>query len=275
MLLGKLNRVLWGLAGGVLVCGTLWQSVARSGQPGQEDPRTAARPEVRQDAENAPIRKSFTVPAPRQVKAAAGRGEIVAFALDAEGERIPQQVRKKSRNQGAMMGGMMGMMGGGVRKKRTRIRTVFTEEMREVRWAVVTGIIDHRRTQWWYRDGGRRVLKPANEIYCRVELERKTLQKDGSWSAWRSVDAEANLKILDNLTELEAERALEEFRVQNLVDPLPFLKAGEWRGVDVESFVPALDKPAEDPQVAPGKLLARPTCWLATSMRRPRPNPRS
>ena len=69
--------------------------------------------------------------------------------------------------------------------------------------------------------------------------------------AWRSVNAEANLKILDNLTELEAERALEEFRVQNLVDPLPFLKAGEWAGVNVESFVPALDKPAEDSQVAP------------------------
>lgn len=243
MFLRNLNRVLLSLVGGVLVCGALWQSVARSGQPGQDDPRPAARPESRQDAENGPSRKAFAIPAPRQVKVAAGQGQILAYALDQEGERIRERVRKKVRNR---TGGMMV----GVRKKK-RIAIAFKEETRDVRWAVITGILDHRRVQWWYRDGGQRVLKPARDVYCRVELQRKTLEKDGPWSNWQSVDMQANLSILDNVPEVEEERALEDFRVTNLVDPLPFLKAGRWSGVNVESFVPIQEESAEAPRSRP------------------------
>jgi RNA polymerase sigma factor (sigma-70 family) len=254
MFLGKMKRVLLSLAGGVLVCGTLWQSVAKSGQPQQEEPRPASRPHP----EIGPIRWSTAIPAPRQVRVTAGRGDIRAYALDEKGERITEQVKKKSRNRGPMMGGMMGMMGQAARKKRNRIETVFKEETRDVRWVVVTGVIDHRRIQWWWRCGHRAV--PSTRIYCRVDLQRKALQKDGSWSEWEAVDPMPTLEILDNSPEVEEERTPNEVRLSNLVDPLPFLKSGRWSGVDVEQFIPKAPtpvKPAEEPQPGPPGMMGQ------------------
>ena len=52
------------------------------------------------------------------------------------------------------------------------------------------------------------------------------------------VDAEENLKILDNLPEEDEELTPENVRPDNLNDPLPFLKAGLWEKVHIASLVP-------------------------------------
>jgi hypothetical protein len=162
--------------------------------------------------------------APRLLAATAGRGEAVLFATNARGERItvagnPVRPAVVAGNRGRPA--MEGFM--------------YREETRTLRWAVVVGTVDLRAIRAavpgppWPDFGP---FWPCK----RVDLERQARRDDGGWSDWAAVDVEANLKILDNLTELEAERVRPEARPEALVDPLPFLKAGEWRGVDVETL---------------------------------------
>ena len=66
----------------------------------------------------------------------------------------------------------------------------------------------------------------------------RPLRPDGTWSDWEDVDAEENLKVLDNLPEEDEELTPETVRPDNLVDPLPFLKAGLWEKVHIASLVP-------------------------------------
>ncbi len=158
------------------------------------------------------------------------RGKSPLYALDERGERISGEVP----NQG------------------------FREVDRDLRWAVLTGVVDHRRIQEELgirgRAGGdppprrgpdRDEVPPGRVVYRRVDLERQTLRKDGSWTAWERVDIEANMNVLDNLPEEDEERTPPEVRDPHLVDPLPFLKTGRWVGVDVERFIPARHE--EDP----------------------------
>jgi hypothetical protein len=61
------------------------------------------------------------------------------------------------------------------------------------------------------------------------------------------------MRILDNLPEVEAERTPDELRFDTLVDPLPFLKAGAWNGIDVDRFVrKANENDAAQPPVMVG-----------------------
>ena len=60
----------------------------------------------------------------------------------------------------------------------------------------------------------------AHPNYTRLDLQRQTLEHDGTWSDWEDVDAEENLKILDNLPEEDEELTPENVRPDNLVDPL-------------------------------------------------------
>ena len=52
--------------------------------------------------------------------------------------------------------------------------------------------------------------------------------------------SETKYRILDHLPERVLERTDDEFRVDNLVDPVPILVAGVWKGLDVERLVPHL-----------------------------------
>jgi hypothetical protein len=110
----------------------------------------------------------------------------------------------------------------------------------ELRWAVVTGIVDHRSAQQSLSVGGKFGLPSAEQIYRRVELERQIQQRAGVWSSWQPVDPEPTLQILDNMPEEDAERTPDELRIGSLVDPLPYRKGEIWNDVDVERFIPKL-----------------------------------
>ena len=77
--------------------------------------------------------------------------------------------------------------------------------------------------------------------FLRVDVQRQTLGSDGTWSAFEDVNADRNLAVLDNLPEVEEELVPEAPagpRLEALVDPLPFPKAGYWGGVHLAKFVP-------------------------------------
>ena len=79
----------------------------------------------------------------------------------------------------------------------------------------------------------------AHPNYARVSLERQTKLADGNWSGWEAVSSKENLKVLDNLPELEEDELTpDNVRPETLVDPLPFLKSGLWEKVHVASLVP-------------------------------------
>ncbi len=205
MFLGKVKRVLVLVLGSALVGGTFLYTDARSGQ--------AERPARPQAQSRDKAREQAGIPAPRRLAATSGHGKILVFTRDDKGARIPTRPDVKD--------------------------GPFKEGEGEIRWVVVTGVIDHHKVQKDLIMADRKPILPAEKLYHRVELERQTLRKDGSWSDWEMVDMKANLDILDNLPANEAERVAPQFRVDGLVDPLPFLTNSKWRGVDIEDFLPA------------------------------------
>ena len=94
----------------------------------------------------------------------------------------------------------------------------------------------------------------ANPHYARLELERQSRQRDGSWSKWAKVDSEENLKILDNLPEEDEELTPDSVRPDNLNDPLPFLRAGLWEKVHIASLVPKEKKEVAAPPPVGGMM---------------------
>ena len=105
------------------------------------------------------------------------------------------------------------------------------------RWVAITGVLDHAKLVANYRAA---LKNPAiaHPNYKRLDLQRQTLQADGSWSKWENVSQDENFKVLDNLPELDEELAPPTVRPANLVDPLPFMKAGLWEKVHIASLVP-------------------------------------
>ncbi len=253
------------------------------------------------------IREQPELIAINELYAYPGRGGLLIYELDEEGNKIPDtsgdksdepkkkkygKVHKRRKGgMGGMGGGMMGGMMGGQRKKKKKKSKVeiareekeenlrktrqiantlagggleavkddkedseanksdtgpFKEITKGYRWVAITGVLDHVKLLENYRAA----LKNANIAhpnYARLDLQRRTLQEDGTWSAWEDVDEGKNLDILDNLPYAEEELAPEKVRPDNLVDPLPFLKAGLWAKVHVARFVSkeALDLPKE------------------------------
>ena len=93
----------------------------------------------------------------------------------------------------------------------------------------------------------------AHPNYAHVDLERQTKQPDGSWSGWEAVSSKENLKILDNLPEVEEDELTPEtVRPEALVDPLPFLKQGLWEKVHVGSLVPKEKKEIKKTELGSG-----------------------
>ena len=239
------------------------------------------------------IRDQPTLIAVTELYAYPGRGGLLVYELDKEGNRIPdpdkgkaQPEAKRRRRRRPPAGGMMGGGGGGMmggapkKKKRTKskaerdreaaVELARTEKAlqgklvqgaenpddakkeqekeaapelpsKEItkgyRWVAITGVLDHAKMVANYRDA---LKNPAvaHPNYRRLDLQRQELQPDGTWSKWANVDADKNLDVLDNLPEEDDELTPENVRPENLVDPLPFMKAGLWEKVHIASLVP-------------------------------------
>ena len=80
------------------------------------------------------------------------------------------------------------------------------------------------------------------------------LQTEGIWTDWQDVDLKKNYDILDNIPEVEEELAPESVLPKELVDPLPFLKAGLWEKVHIASLVPKEKVEVPDEKAAPGGM---------------------
>ena len=128
------------------------------------------------------------------------------------------------------------------------------EIVRGLRWVAVTGLFDHRKLRESYAKALNLDFASAHPNYQRVDLQRQTLASDGvTWpDKWEKVDRDANREVLNNLPEREDELTLEEVRLPALVDILPFLKTGTYRGVHLASFLTADSKSAlSKPKPAP------------------------
>jgi RNA polymerase sigma factor (sigma-70 family) len=212
-------------------------------QPRQDGPRPSPQspPVARPRAQNqlrAEAAVQVDMPAPKELNTATGRGKILVYALDAGDNRIRRIVPDGDvRNPGGQL--VPPIDPGPRRRRRTaqkREEISWQETTREISWAVVTGVVDHRATQAIYSKGGDFTPRPLDPdwMYQRVDLQRQIRNEDGAWSGWKPVALEQNYQILDNLPEVEAEKTPDELRPSALVDPLPFLREGSWRGVDVE-----------------------------------------
>jgi hypothetical protein len=254
------------------------------------------------------IRDTPVLIAPTDLFAYPGRGGALVFALDEQGNRIPdtekkeppkERPRRKRRRNSGMSGmgmGGMGMAMGGARKKARKSQAEIeaeqkkdTEEakrelaaklagpdtpaskeeqekadaadkgpaMKEIvkglRWVALTGTLDHGKMLANYRDA---LKNPAVAFphYARLDLERQTRQKDGSWSDWEAVDSKRNYDVIENLPEEDEELTLENVRPENLVDPLPFLKSGLWEKVHIASLVPEEKKKIAPPPAMGGMM---------------------
>jgi hypothetical protein len=233
-----LRWVLAASLSGLLMGGPLLYAGALSLQTGRDGSGPGGR---RAESEEKP-EGAIHPPAPRNARASAGRGKALIYMLDRNQERIPDP-RKDA----------------GAR---------FLETERTLQWAVVTGVIDHRKVWASLGMGAQSDRISILQTYHRVELERSTLEKDGTWSGWQRVVDDGKRALLDNLPLKEEERISHEFLASPLVDPLPWLTEGSWEGVDVEEFLPPERRneknrrlarlPAPPPQrAAPPRLMLR------------------
>ncbi|MGP0068373.1 MAG: hypothetical protein ACLQGP_32845 [Isosphaeraceae bacterium] len=132
----------------------------------------------------------------------------------------------------------------------------YKEITKGYRWVAITGTLDHGQMLAYYREA---LKNPAiaHPHYARLDLQRKILQIDGTWTDWQDVDAKKNYEILDNIPEVEEELAPETVLPKNLVDRLPFLKAGLWEKVHIASLVPKEKVVVPDEKAAPGGMRGR------------------
>lgn len=113
----------------------------------------------------------------------------------------------------------------------------FKEITKGLRWVCVTGVVDHKKM----RENWLAALKNpaiAHPNYKQLDVQRQIRGSDGEWGDWEDVDIEKNRLVLWNLPEEEEELTPDDVRIDTLVDPLPFLKAGYWERVHVASLVP-------------------------------------
>jgi hypothetical protein len=246
------------------------------------------------------IRDTPTLIAVTELYAYPGRGGLLVYELDKDGNRIPDKDQdkdktaapKRRRKKRPPAGGMPGMGSSAPKKKKARksqadiAREAEDERNLKVknlerklaggdanpadakdekeaepefpekeitkgyRWVAITGVLDHAKLVANYREA---LKNPAiaHPNYRRLDLQRQTLQTDGSWSKWENVSQDENLKVLDNLPELDEELAPKSVLPDNLVDPLPMLKAGLWEKVHIASLVPKEKKDVPKTKTAP------------------------
>jgi hypothetical protein len=117
------------------------------------------------------------------------------------------------------------------------------EVTRGYRWVAVVGEFDHQAL----KDNYVKALKDtaAQPHYLRLDIQRQELQGE-QWTDWTDVDRSLADTVFNNLTEIDEELANEDVRLEGLVDPLPFLKIGYYRGVHVASLVPKEKRETQD-----------------------------
>jgi hypothetical protein len=239
------------------------------------------------------IRDQPELIAPVELTAFPGRGGILIYAMNENGERKIDPGDPKKKGGPGGRGGTSGMSlgagpggGGGPSKKPTpeELRKAeiekkkkeaiiagaapaekkeegaeeipqgpYLEETKGKRWVVITATLDNAKLKKNY------LMALKNEAiafpnFKRVEAERQILQTDGSWGEWTAVEQEKNWEVLDNLPEVDVEFVPASQRPPELVDSLPFLKAGYWTGVHVAKLVPPeiLKKNMETPPKGAG-----------------------
>jgi hypothetical protein len=176
---------------------------------------------------NTPQSKAADTPlvttAPRNLIATAGKGDAVLFAVDEKGDRIVQ------------MPPLLLQRANAGRPEETPV--AYKQDLRHLRWAVVVGTLDFRaiREARLGKDGRNSELEC--KLCKRIDLQRQTRNPDGSWTDWNDIDVDANYKVFDSITEVARERTKINVYLEAFVDPLPLLKSGEWRGVDVNAFL--------------------------------------
>jgi RNA polymerase sigma factor (sigma-70 family) len=211
--LSKLNAIAASLLTAAVLGGVILAANQIAAGPRHDEPRPSAQSQsaTQPDLQNGLLigAKPQLAPAPAELNVTAGRGKVLLYTLDRDRNRIPDHPRN-----------------------------AWKEAAREVHWAVVTGVVDHRAIHTRFSTVGLFMPPPVEEIYKRVELQRQSPQSNGGWSDWQEVNSAPTLQILDNLPEEQAERTPDEVRCPALVDPLPFLTEGVWSGVDVERFIP-------------------------------------
>jgi RNA polymerase sigma factor (sigma-70 family) len=202
------------VSGGALV---VWnQTSADAGaNAGRQSSGALERLGARPQAPALPDANVPITPAPSELKVSTGKGKARVYALDDAGERIRDRANDRPRP--------------------------FRETLLDVRWAVVTGVVDHRAIQKSFTNGDGVAAAVAEEIYRRVDLERQTQDRvQRTWSTWNAVDWERKYRVIDNLPERGREPTNARFRLDALVDPTPVLAEGVWKGLDVERLVPHL-----------------------------------
>jgi hypothetical protein len=148
------------------------------------------------------------------VRAAGGRGRLLVYDADTRGERIKATSK------------------------------TLKEAEREYGWAVITGVVGHKAIRESV-NRSRSGDPDSGSFYRRVDLERQTLNRDGSWSSWIAVDPTPTIGVLQNIPEEEKE--LIGYLLLGLVDPLPHLMNGKWQGVNVERMVKQIPIAAQIP----------------------------
>ena len=109
-------------------------------------------------------------------------------------------------------------------------------------------MLDHAKLVANYREA---LKNPAvaHPNYRRLDLQRQTLQPDGPGPSGRTFRRDENLKVLDNLPEVDEELTPDNVRPTNLVDPLPFLKAGSGRRFTSPASFPRKRKRSPRPAI--------------------------
>jgi len=171
---------------GVALLGTQTGAQTREGDPRPSPQAQAVAPPSPRNPLPTQTRTPV-IPAPEEVKVAAGRAKALLYVLDADGYRMDQDGRRMP-------------------NRPADAQRPAKEIALEIRWAVATGTVNHRATQASFSNGGKVAPPPLEAMYRRVELERQSQQGAGAWSDWRLVDAQPSLRILDNLPEVDPER---------------------------------------------------------------------
>lgn len=138
--------------------------------------------------------------------------------------------------------------------------------LRGFRWVAVTGVVDNRKLRESYARALKLDMSTAYPHYLRVDLERQERRDDGTWSRWTPVDRKySKEQVLELLTDVEAETGPSgapitptDVRLEELVDPLPFLEAGYWVGVHHGELIdPDALKVPDDQGTGGGALAGR------------------
>ncbi len=180
-----------------------------------------------------------------------GGGNSALAKADAEQKRQMEEARLK-----ASLAGDAKEAGTALKEDKSKAATpeanvTYKEVVKGLRSVVITGTLDNKKLRENYLNA----LKDPNLAYPnykRLDVQRRTLGSDGQWTEFADVDADFNLNILDNLTEVDDELVAADAVLEALVDPLPFPKAGYWTGVHVASLVPKEKVETKKPAVGGG-----------------------